>query len=429
MMNTTTTIEGFELEPGEVIGSRFRVKQYNRLDAAWPVTAVDLHYDDLPVQLAIIAQGPLWPDSAEVEDWDAPWPQPQPTPLLPMIHCPRLRHGGGVLAVCATVHLEPAATGPGHAQGDLEDLGEAPVCDEVIDAPRLVSQQLARLRLLLALSSTLEQAHLSYKAHGDLTGMDFRRGPEGRVFLRPATPWNGCVGPAHRAMAADRAALQRMVCEVTSKSGGSGTLEDALGLPRNEAGLIRGRLRAVLQRQFRTAGTGGDTATWRLALAQLIHEIEAATLTNTARSLRQATVESLLLGRVEDALETASASPDPWCNDLHQRLEDRRGQTHAEYGDWLSSASERPLLEGCEQLAKLMGRGFTLHSPPVSALDQRLKTCALHLRQAATAIQGRSWQQARHALSAATSLDPANSNLASLMTCIPRHATRGNIGT
>lgn len=428
MTNTTATIEGFELEPGEVIGSRFRVERANRLDTAWPVIAVDLEHDHLPVQLAVRPLGPLRKDESAVEGWDEPWPESHPSCQLPMIHCPRLRHGGGVLAVCATVHLAPAITGSCHTEADLELLGEPAVGDEVVDAPSWVLEQLIHLRLLHKVSDTLERLHHSHQAHGDLTGMDFRRGPEGGVLLRPAPLWNRSVGPVNRAMALDRAALQRMVCQAASNPGDLYPHENVLGLVHDEEGVIRARLRAVLQRKFRSPGAGGDTAAWRLVLAQLTREIEAAVLTDTARSLRQAFVESLLLGQVEDALEMASASPDPWCHDLHHRLEDRRAQTHAEYEDWLSSASERPLLEGCEQLSKLMRRGFTLPAPPVPELDQRLRTCSLHLRQAATAIQRRAWQQARHALSAATSLDPANPNLASLMACIPRHAAPGNMG-
>lgn len=411
-------LRGFVLEPGEVLGDRFLIQRWDSSDPAWPALALDFRSNRLLVQLSAHPVGPWFPDTQVVNDWTEPWPKTSTEDLLPMIHCPALLHGAGVLAVYATPYREPVLAGHhGSCEESDDSQSDTSTYDQIIAAPERLRQQIRHLHLLHQASATLETLHRSHQAHGMLSWRDFRRGTEERPTLRPAPTGQESVRvPSSRL--ADLAALQHFVLETMPPDR---LAHDALlGHESDNARLVRASLRAVLHRRFRSGQNGVGITAWRHAVQQLLNALTTCVLTDSARSTRHDVIAALLGGEMDHAIELTSVCPDPWCGELHHHLEVRRDRTHAEYADWTRQEATQPLLERCEQLLHLIHQGFVLPTPPpIPALDGRLTTCELHLREAASAIRKRSWRQARYAIGAATCLDPVNTPLATLRTCLP----------
>lgn len=425
-MNPTHTISGFQLEPGEVLGGRFRVEGWDPSDPVWPALAADLLDHRRPVQLAVRPVGPWMIKTPTTRRWGEPWPVPHPACLLPRLDCPDLRHGGGILDVRATPHIPPLIGPPEeHTADSPEPHGPEPYDSVVYDLDPATRKRLRLLRALHRVSATIETLHQSGGTHGSLGWSEFRSGDEGCVYLRPAP--GHAHGPNRRStstrhlQAADRQALQQMACELMPRESIGPTCSTPPFVGSDTAAPIHTALRTVLRRRFRQPNTAEDTAAWRRAFDRLIRHLEAASLTTHARHTRHGIIDAMFRGDMEQAIRDAAASPDPWCREIDAILTRHRGTAQDGYRQWLDECRDLPLHTACERLLELMQRGFALPSPQsTDQLLRRLTGSIQHLSAAATAIRNRSWQHAHDALSAATALDPANPTLATLITLTPR---------
>ncbi|MFN3166998.1 MAG: hypothetical protein ACE37H_08035 [Phycisphaeraceae bacterium] len=417
---------GFRFEPGEHIGDRFVVAAWDESDPVWPVRAVDALDSDRAVQLAVRALGP-WssirdaPSSACESVWADTTPE-----QLPMVTCPRLRHGGGVLELVVTPDLPPAlsplpASSPEFRSVDL--LGVDFDGDTLTTAPATVLRTLASLDRLHHAAQTVEVLHASRLAHGALDATSFRRGPKGQTCLRPVPGWHQDAARKDPADEQDRdlLSLQHLVREVMSSDVGVQGVEQVLEAVSPGDPHFRGRflllIRGVIGQRENGAADNCGVGSWRNALNRVIGEIEAAWLTEAARGHRRQLISSLFVGDHDTVLANAQSSPDPWCIELARLLRQRQSLAANGYHQWRANARDLPLGTCAQQMIELVGRGYDLpESPPIDVLCRRLIGSTHQLREAAAGVRGRDWAHAHSALSAASSLDPVNTALVGLTT-------------
>lgn len=438
MVPTVLNLKGFRFEPGERVGERFEIIAWDESDPAWPVRAIDSCDADRPVRLAVQAIGP-WTSLKDVPGScrDAVWPDDCPPGLMPVMVFAKLRHGGGELAVTVTrdypaalaIHGPPSAPTKTPSNGESpSSAGEQPA---LFDASSSQLRQLAWLVRLHEVTQALADLHMSGHAHTAIGVPAFRLDPNGRVCLRPVSRWH-LAHPSsgvEEDKARDLGRLQRMVVQAffSRESATSDNEWPASALHSGELEpAVRDAFRSVIHQRYRRTKDNPGIGSWRSALDTLIRRMEAAWLSGPARERRRTLIGQVLGGDHDIVLAGTDTSADPWCIELVETLRRRRVQTSDDYRQWRASCHELPLKACAEQLIELIGRGYALpEPPPIEALHRRLAGSTHHLHAAAAGINRRDWFIAHQALSAASSLDPANLTLAKLSTLAAYLNTHG----
>lgn len=438
MIPIVLNLKGFRFEPGERVGERFEIVAWDESDPAWPVRAIDRCDGDRPVRLAVQAIGP-WSSVKDAPGSyrDADWPDACPPGLMPVMTFPRIRHGGGELAVTVTRDYPAALAihGPPSAPTKTPSNGQSPSSAgeqaALFDASPSQLRQLACLVRLHEVTQALADLHMAGHAHAAIDAAAFRRDPKGRACLRPVPGWH-LAQPScgvEEEKACDLSRLQRIVVQAVS-SRASGTSDSERPVSAMHSGelesAVRDAFRSVIYQRYRRTKDNPGIGSWRTALDTLIRRMEAAWLSGPARERRRTLIGQLLSGDHDIVLTGTDTSADPWCIELAETLRRRRVQTSDDYRQWRASCHELPLQACAEQLIELIGRGYALpEPPPIESMDGRLAGSAHHLREAAAGIRGRDWLRAHQALSAASSLDPANLSLAGLSTLAAYLNTHG----